>query len=350
MQDLNTHIPNPYLFQSFGKGKKLETSVNSTYTLTSNWEVIDENLENFDVFNDDFSVDVNTKINKYQGLMSFAKYVEQNERKDNPSWMFSFFKPNTALNSLNSPLKLKPKTHQTNASNLNFSGVLEEEKTTKRNFSSPSLDTLGKSTYYKTNNFNILFPPRLVTRRNSDELTYYQREPELKLNKSKRLGLKRKASVQALSTFNNLVFLDQITHEYMSNAEFSEEKAEQLRRIKLVIQEIFKDEQLKTEEFIGNSLLKSSGGGFVKPRRIGPWGELWEDKALNLAQTSPYGHFPSYQLRTMIVKGGDDLRQELIAMQMISQIHQIFRKAELNIYLRPYDIIVTSANSGIIGN
>lgn len=318
--------------------------------MSNNWEIIDENLENFDVFNNDFSVDINNEINKYQGLMSFARYVEQNEPKPNmnQSWMFSLFKPNTSLNTLNSPLKKK--MNRSNL-NLNFSCALEEEKTAKRNTSSPSLDTLGKSTYYKTNNFNILFPPRFVTRRNSDELTYYhQKDLEFQLKKKKKKNhLKRKNSFQNLPTFNNLMFLDQITHEYMSKPDFNETKAEHLRQMKRIIQDIFKAEQEQNEEFIESSLIKNNNN-FIKPRKVGPWGEIWEDLAKNISQTSPYGHFPSYQVRTLIVKGGDDLRQELIAMQLMMQINKIFKKAELNIYLRPYDIIVTSANSGIIGS
>jgi len=341
MEDLNNQIPNPYLFQNFSKTKKNESS---TYTISNNWEINDENLENFDVFSNDFSVDINNEINKYQGLMSFAKYIEQNEPKtNNPSWMLSFFRPNSSINSLNSPLKRKM-----NKSNMNFSGLLEEEKTAKRNSSSPSLDLLGKSPYYKANNFNILFPPRFVMRRNSDELTYYQMDMDFQLKKSKKTFQKKRNSFQNLATFNNLVFIDQIIHEYVSTTDFNEVKAEHLRQMKLAIQEIFKTEQEKTEEFLGNSLLKKNDG-FIKPRRVGPWGEIWEDKAINIAQTSPYGHFPSYQVRTLIVKGGDDLRQELIAMQIIKQMHKIFKKAELNLFLRPYDIIVTSANSGIIG-
>lgn len=82
--------------------------------------------------------------------------------------------------------------------------------------------------------------------------------------------------------------------------------------------------------------------------RFGPWEELWEDKALKIQKESPYGHYESYQLRPIIVKGGDDLRQEVMAMQVIYKMQHIFEKYELPIYLRPYEIIVTSANSGIL--
>lgn len=50
----------------------------------------------------------------------------------------------------------------------------------------------------------------------------------------------------------------------------------------------------------------------------------------------------------MIVKGHDDLRQELLAMQVINKAHEIFKENSLNLYLRPYDILVISCNSGLL--
>ena len=84
-------------------------------------------------------------------------------------------------------------------------------------------------------------------------------------------------------------------------------------------------------------------------KKFGPWGDVWEDKEQAIRQSSPYGHFNSYRLRPIIVKGGDDLRQEVLAMQIIRKLREIFRKENIMAYLRPYEVIVTSANSGIIG-
>lgn len=49
-----------------------------------------------------------------------------------------------------------------------------------------------------------------------------------------------------------------------------------------------------------------------------------------------------------MVKGGDDLRQELMAMQVIQKLDSIFKASGLNLYLKPYEIIVTSENSGLL--
>ncbi|EGR28337.1 phosphatidylinositol 4-kinase, putative [Ichthyophthirius multifiliis] len=84
------------------------------------------------------------------------------------------------------------------------------------------------------------------------------------------------------------------------------------------------------------------------PRKFGPWEDIWDDKYKELKQKSPFKFMKSYKLRPLIVKGGDDLRQELIAMQLISKFKQIFDEARIPLYLRPYEIIVVSESSGFI--
>ena len=42
--------------------------------------------------------------------------------------------------------------------------------------------------------------------------------------------------------------------------------------------------------------------------------KLWKDKAKKIMKKRPFGVFASYKLKPVIVKGGDDLRQEMIAM------------------------------------
>ncbi len=49
-----------------------------------------------------------------------------------------------------------------------------------------------------------------------------------------------------------------------------------------------------------------------------------------------------------MVKGGDDLRQEIICMQLIYKMKEILNDANLEIFIKPYEIIVLSENSGIL--
>ena len=48
--------------------------------------------------------------------------------------------------------------------------------------------------------------------------------------------------------------------------------------------------------------------------------EPWEDKVARIKATSPYGHLPNWQLMSVIVKVGDDLRQELLVYQVLKRL------------------------------
>eukprot|EP00743_Colponemidia_sp_Colp-15_P007427 GILK01008026.1.p1 GENE.GILK01008026.1~~GILK01008026.1.p1 ORF type:complete len:909 (+),score=167.22 GILK01008026.1:131-2857(+) len=83
-------------------------------------------------------------------------------------------------------------------------------------------------------------------------------------------------------------------------------------------------------------------------RRFIAWGELKCEKEARIRKMSPFGVLPSWRLRPLIIKGGDDLRQEQLAVQLIQQFYQIFSDAQIPLYLRPFKILVTSSNSGIV--
>jgi len=50
----------------------------------------------------------------------------------------------------------------------------------------------------------------------------------------------------------------------------------------------------------------------------------------------------------VIVKSGDDLRQEQLASQLINLIHSWFQKEKLPLWLRPYIVLATSSTTGLI--
>lgn len=76
--------------------------------------------------------------------------------------------------------------------------------------------------------------------------------------------------------------------------------------------------------------------------------EPWEEKTNRIRQSSPYGHLPNWKLLCVIVKCGDDLRQEQLAYQFLKQLQQIWKQERVPLWVKPYNIVVTSDNSGLI--
>ncbi|CAI5735983.1 unnamed protein product [Hyaloperonospora brassicae] len=76
--------------------------------------------------------------------------------------------------------------------------------------------------------------------------------------------------------------------------------------------------------------------------------ERWSDKEARIRSESPYGDHPGWRLLSVIVKSNDDLRQEQFAAQLIAQCDRIFREYSLPLLLRPYNVIATSATTGLI--
>jgi len=81
-------------------------------------------------------------------------------------------------------------------------------------------------------------------------------------------------------------------------------------------------------------------------RRI--WGEPWKEREERIRRESLFGHYASWSLNAIMVKGGDDLRQELLASQIIEQLHVIFREARLPLWLKATNVVVTGSQSGFI--
>jgi phosphatidylinositol 4-kinase len=46
--------------------------------------------------------------------------------------------------------------------------------------------------------------------------------------------------------------------------------------------------------------------------------EPWDEKVTRIRDASPYGRHPNWHLLPVIIKTGDDLRQELLAFQLLT--------------------------------
>uniref|UniRef100_A0A8P4GHQ6 Phosphatidylinositol 4-kinase beta n=1 Tax=Dicentrarchus labrax TaxID=13489 RepID=A0A8P4GHQ6_DICLA len=76
--------------------------------------------------------------------------------------------------------------------------------------------------------------------------------------------------------------------------------------------------------------------------------EPWEEKVRRIREGSPYGHLPYWRLLSVIVKCGDDLRQELLAFQVLQQLKSIWEQERVPLWIKPYKILVLSSDSGMI--
>ncbi|XP_052474110.1 phosphatidylinositol 4-kinase beta-like isoform X2 [Carassius gibelio] len=76
--------------------------------------------------------------------------------------------------------------------------------------------------------------------------------------------------------------------------------------------------------------------------------EPWEEKVRRIREGSPYGHLPYWRLLSVIVKCGDDLRQELLAYQVLKQLQIIWEQERVPLWIKPYKILVISSDSGMI--
>jgi len=82
--------------------------------------------------------------------------------------------------------------------------------------------------------------------------------------------------------------------------------------------------------------------------RMEIWGESWASRRESIHKSSPFRKYSSWALNAVVVKGGDDLRQELLASQVIKQFSAIFKEARLPLWLKEIEVLVTSASSGCI--
>lgn len=76
--------------------------------------------------------------------------------------------------------------------------------------------------------------------------------------------------------------------------------------------------------------------------------KLWATKIPEIKSRSFFKNFASYKLKPLIMKGGDDLRQEVFAMQLFKKFDQIFKIEQTGLYIRPYEIMVTSSSAGFL--
>ncbi|RFU28043.1 hypothetical protein B7463_g8288, partial [Scytalidium lignicola] len=78
------------------------------------------------------------------------------------------------------------------------------------------------------------------------------------------------------------------------------------------------------------------------------FGEAWHMKKERIRKSSPYGWMKNWDVLSVIVKTGSDLRQEAFACQLITVCDKIFKDAEVPVWVKRMRILVTGESSGLI--
>ncbi len=78
------------------------------------------------------------------------------------------------------------------------------------------------------------------------------------------------------------------------------------------------------------------------------FGEAWEVKKERIRRSSPYGWMKNWDLVSVIVKTGADLRQEAFACQLINVCHKFWVDAGISVWVNLMRILVTGESSGLI--
>ncbi|GAA6016811.1 hypothetical protein JCM8202_004437 [Rhodotorula sphaerocarpa] len=76
--------------------------------------------------------------------------------------------------------------------------------------------------------------------------------------------------------------------------------------------------------------------------------ESYASKSARIRAASPFGHLANWSLLSCIVKTGADLRQEQLAVQLISEFGRIWKEENCPAWVYYFRIMVTSENSGLI--
>ncbi|TYZ65048.1 hypothetical protein PybrP1_004500 [[Pythium] brassicae (nom. inval.)] len=104
------------------------------------------------------------------------------------------------------------------------------------------------------------------------------------------------------------------------------------------------DARLVYEESTAATMLATDGAALD-----GASAETWEVTTRRVQAASDLGELPGWTLVSVIAKSFDDVRQEVFALQLMSTLQGILDGNGLgHLYLRPYKILCTGANAGLI--
>ncbi|WRT68689.1 uncharacterized protein IL334_005669 [Kwoniella shivajii] len=76
--------------------------------------------------------------------------------------------------------------------------------------------------------------------------------------------------------------------------------------------------------------------------------ESWTAKKTRIRASSPWGHLANWDVISVIVKTGADLRQEQLATQLIERFSRIWKEEKCDCWVRFFRILITGETSGLV--
>ncbi|KAJ3138469.1 Phosphatidylinositol 4-kinase pik1alpha (PI4-kinase)(PtdIns-4-kinase) [Physocladia obscura] len=108
--------------------------------------------------------------------------------------------------------------------------------------------------------------------------------------------------------------------------------------------------QIGQDDAVPEGIEEQISAGLLKKDKDDPsaavFKESWDAKCARVRATSPYGSNPSWRLISAIVKSGSDLRQEVLALQLIKEMQRIWDEEKVPVWVHYYRILVTSKDGG----
>lgn len=76
--------------------------------------------------------------------------------------------------------------------------------------------------------------------------------------------------------------------------------------------------------------------------------EEWTEKKERIRGESPYGHLENWDLLSVIVKGGTDLRQEQLATQLLKECQMIWKRENVGCWVYCFRVLAISSKAGFV--
>lgn len=112
--------------------------------------------------------------------------------------------------------------------------------------------------------------------------------------------------------------------------------------------DIFAEAEASAKKELENADVESIGYKSRQAVILGIYGELWSWKEERILGKSEFKDLKDTKLMPFIVKAGDDLRQEQLAVQLIGQFDKVFKEEKVEVFLKPFTVMSVSSEAGFV--